>query len=311
MNIDMKLCSCIVCSLLTLVFSFPVGAQMVINQSSPGTVRLAGDSRVIPLLVDETDEVGIKLAAAALREDFNRVTGVRPELLSAVPGNDSPILIIGTLGKSRWIDQLVKEKKIEGKELTGKWEKYLIQQVEDSFPGVQEAVVIAGSDKRGTIYDIYELSDAIGVSPWYYWADVPVRKSGSLFFKRGVYTDGEPAVKYRGIFLNDKWPSLGGWATSTFGGFNSQFYEKVFELILRLKGNYLWPAMWNSAFYDDDPRNGVLADEMEIVIGTSHHEPMGRAHKEWSRYGSGAWDYAVNRAVLDEFWRGGTERLKD
>src|SRR5690606_2334172 len=152
---------------------------------------------------------------------------------------------------------------------------------------IDEALVIAGSDKRGTIYGIYELSRQIGVSPWYYWADVPARKSKNIYIKRGIYTAGEPAVEYRGIFINDEEPALGNWVRATFGGFNHLFYEKVFELILRLKGNFLWPAMWGKAFYDDDPQNAVLADEMGVVIGTSHHEPMARAHVEWSRYGEG------------------------
>ena len=164
---------------------------------------------------------------------------------------------------------------------------------------------------RGTIYGIYELSRQMGVSPWYYWADVPVRKSEKIFIKPGKFTAGEPAVKYRGIFLNDEAPALSGWSKATFGGFNHLFYEKVFELILRLKGNFIWPAMWGNAFYDDDPENGPLADKMGIVIGTSHHEPMGRAHAEWSKYGTGKWDYSKNQLVLAEFWRSGFERMKN
>ena len=164
---------------------------------------------------------------------------------------------------------------------------------------------------RGTIYGIYELSRQMGVSPWYYWADVPVRKSEKIFIKPGKFTAGEPAVKYRGIFLNDEAPALSGWSKATFGGFNHLFYEKVFELILRLKGNFIWPAMWGNAFYDDDPENGPLADKMGIVIGTSHHEPMGRAHAEWSKYGTGKWDYSKNQQVLAEFWRSGFERMKN
>ena len=151
----------------------------------------------------------------------------------------------------------------------------------------------------------------MGVSPWYYWADVPVRKSEKIFIKPGKFTAGEPAVKYRGIFLNDEAPALSGWSKATFGGFNHLFYEKVFELILRLKGNFIWPAMWGNAFYDDDPENGPLADKMGIVIGTSHHEPMGRAHAEWSKYGTGKWDYSKNQQVLAEFWRSGFERMKN
>ena len=151
----------------------------------------------------------------------------------------------------------------------------------------------------------------MGVSPWYYWADVPVRKSEKIFIKPGKFTAGEPAVKYRGIFLNDEAPALSGWSKATFGGFNHLFYEKVFELILRLKGNFIWPAMWGSAFFDDDKENGPLADKMGIVIGTSHHEPMGRAHDEWRRYGTGKWDYSKNQKVLADFWKTGFERMKD
>ena len=118
-------------------------------------------------------------------------------------------------------------------------------------------------------------------------------------------------MKYRGIFLNDEWPSLGGWASATFGGFNSKFYETVFELVLRLKGNFMWPAMWNSAFYDDDPMNGPLANEMGIVMSTSHHEPMGQAQKDWKRRGTGEWNYNTNAAALRDFWQKGMERCKD
>ena len=200
---------------------------------------------------------------------------------------------------------------IEKSDLEGKYEKFIIQTIENPADGVEKALVIAGSDLRGTIYGIYELSRQMGVSPWYYWADVPVRKSEKIFIKPGKFTAGEPAVKYRGIFLNDEAPALSGWSKATFGGFNHLFYEKVFELILRLKGNFIWPAMWGNAFYDDDPENGPLADKMGIVIGTSHHEPMGRAHAEWSKYGTGKWDYSKNQQVLAEFWRSGFERMKN
>jgi len=150
----------------------------------------------------------------------------------------------------------------------------------------------------------------MGVSPWYWWADVPVQKREQVCVKRGTFTDGEPAVRYRGIFLNDEAPALSGWAHHTFGGFNHLFYEKVFELILRLRGNFLWPAMWGNAFFDDDPENGRLAQEMGIVIGTSHHEPMGRAHDEWRRHGSGPWNYQTNAPVLRDFWKSGMERME-
>lgn len=260
----------------------------------------------VSILADPTDFEGVQHALKNLLEDFERVTGSRPRQETG-----KHTLIIGTIGRSSYIDRLVREGKITGHELKGKFEKFIIQTVSDPLENVDEALVIAGSDKRGTIFGIYELSAQIGVSPWYYWADVPVRKQENLYVQRGIYTDGEPAVKYRGIFLNDEAPALSGWAGETFGGFNSQFYEKVFELILRLKGNFLWPAMWGSAFYDDDPLNGALADEMGIVISTSHHEPMGRAHDEWRRYGNGAWNFNKNAETLKTFWTGGMERMKD
>lgn len=285
--------------------------RFVTTQEVGNTFPLTEQSKPIPILVDGADYEGVLRASRDLQVDFSKVTGHVPEYnLNNIPSVNK-LIIIGTYGKSAYIDVLIEQGKIDRAALAGKWEKYFIQTIANPFPGIDEALVIAGSDKRGTIYGIYELSRQIGVSPWYYWADVPVQKHTDLYIVRGTYTEGEPAVKYRGIFLNDEAPALSGWSRETFGGFNSQFYEKVFELILRLKGNFLWPAMWGSAFYDDDPLNGPLADAMGVVIGTSHHEPMGRAHAEWKRYGSGAWDYSKNPKGLSEFWTGGMERMKN
>ncbi len=146
------------------------------------------------------------------------------------------------------------------------------------------------------------------MSPWYWWADVPVRRRDALFVRAGRYVRDEPAVQYRGLFINDEAPALSGWAREKFGGFNHQFYGHVFELLLRLRANFLWPAMWGNAFYDDDPQNAALADEYGIVIGTSHHEPMMRAHDEWRRYGTGPWNYATNAEALRAFWAEGVRR---
>ena len=179
------------------------------------------------------------------------------------------------------------------------------------WPGVDQALIIAGSDKRGTIFGIYDLSEQIGVSPWYWWADVPVQHHDQLFIRPGRYVQDEPAVKYRGIFLNDEAPALTGWVREKFGDYNHQFYEKVFELLLRLKANYLWPAMWNSAFNEDDPLNPRVADEYGIVMGTSHHEPMLRAQQEWKRHGNGAWDYSTNGEALRAFWTEGVHRNRN
>ena len=167
---------------------------------------------------------------------------------------------------------------------------------------------MAGSDKRGTIYGTYEVSEQIGVSPWYWWADVPVRRRTSLFAAPFTRVEPGPAVRYRGIFLNDEAPALAGWAREKFGGFNHQFYARVFELILRLRGNYLWPAMWDNAFNEDDPENPRLADEYGVVMGTSHHEPMLRAQQEWKRHGSGPWNFQQNGAELEKFWSEGIRR---
>ena len=142
----------------------------------------------------------------------------------------------------------------------------------------------------------YDISRRAGVSPWNWWADVPVRTTGGPVRAPGRRIDA-PLVKYRAIFFNDEDPSLKGWATATYGGLNHKFYGQVFELILRLKGNMIWPAMWGKAFYDDDAENSPTAERYGIVIGTSHHEPLMRAHVEWERYGKGAWDYTTNATL--------------
>lgn len=221
--------------------------------------------------------------------------------LKAVTGSANAPVVVGTIGKSK----LAKKYKRQSKELQGKWEQYLI------FTD-KGKLVILGSDKRGTIYGIYELSRQIGVSPWYWMADAPIQKHDQLFAKSGIYTDGEPKVKYRGIFINDEWPSFGTWCKNQFGGINSKAYARIFELMLRLKANYFWPAMWDSRFNEDDPLSPQLADDMGIVMGTSHHEPMMRAHKEYvyRKDSIGAWDYATNKANLDRFFEEGLERNK-
>ena len=273
------------------------------NQSDYFSLIQNGQS--IQVISDPNDDKGVLRAVNDLKDDFRKVTGNLP----AASGKTA--IIVGTVGKSAIIDQLLKVGKIDKNELAGKNEKYLIQIIDNPTNDLQKALVISGSDKRGTIYGIYELSKQIGVSPWYWWADVPVEHQDDLYVKPGKYTDGEPAVKYRGIFINDEAPAFQGWSQAKFGGVNSKVYEHIFELILRLKGNFLWPAMWANAFFDDDPRNGELANEMGIITGTSHHEPMGRAHDEWRRYGKGPWDYDKNPEVLREFWRGGMERMKN
>jgi hypothetical protein len=280
-------------------------------ENSANHFALVANGVSVPMLVDSVDFWGVLRAVNDLQNDIKKVSEVSPTILKNSPVNSKRVLIIGTVGKNSVILQLIKSKKINPTDIVGKREKFIIQTVSNPFPNVDEALVIAGSDMRGTIYGVYELSEQIGVSPWYYWADVPVKKHQNIYIKNGIYTDGEPAVRYRGIFLNDEAPALSGWSKMTFGGFNHKFYEKVFELLLRLKGNFIWPAMWGSAFFDDDPENGELANKMGIVVSTSHHEPMGKAHAEWKKYGSGKWDYNKNETVLKHFWQKGFERQKD
>lgn len=264
-----------------------------------------------PILADSRDYPGVLRAARDLQKDIARVTTREPSFMIDGPERSPYVVVIGTLGKNRLIDTLVRKGKLDVAAIRGHWESFLIQVVPQPWPGVKSALVIVGSDKRGTIYGLYDVSEQIGVSPWYWWADVPVTHRDQLFVRAGRYLQGEPAVKYRGIFINDEAPALTGWVREKFGNYNHQFYEKVFELLLRLKANYLWPAMWNNAFNDDDELNPKLADEYGIVMGTSHHEPMLRAQQEWERYGKGAWDYATNGGVLRQFWSEGIKRNRN
>ncbi|UKT63519.1 glycosyl hydrolase 115 family protein [Pedobacter mucosus] len=290
--------------------SFAAGADPFINKALvPGSFSIANKGKISSILVSNNEWPGVIIAAKNLQTDLQKVTGIIPKF--TLDKGSGMAIIIGTIGKSTVIDELIKKNKINVSGIAGNWESTLIEVVKNPMPGIDSALVIAGSDKRGTIYGVYELSSQVGVSPWYYWADVPVKKSDALFAISGRHIILSPAIKYRGIFLNDEAPALSGWSRKDFGGLNSKFYEKVFELILRLKGNYLWPAMWGSAFNDDDKMNPILADEFGVVIGTSHHEPLTRAHDEWKRYKGGKWNYEQNPAQLKTFWETGLKRVAD
>jgi hypothetical protein len=273
---------------------------------------IADGSRLATLVTDSGEDAGVVRAAADLQSDIERVTGARPTLMRGAKAIDRHAIVIGTLGKSGFIDGLAASGQLDVSGIRGQWEGYVIQVVRAPWQGNEPTLVIAGADKRGTIFGIYALSEQIGVSPWYWWADVPVRRRDRLYVPAGTRVADKPVVKYRGIFLNDEAPALSGWAKEKFGGFNHRFYARVFELILRLRGNYLWPAMWlPTAFYDDDAENGRLAHEYGIVMGTSHHEPMMRAHAEWHRGGDrGPWNYEKNAERLREFWRDGVRRSR-
>ena len=278
---------------------------------------IAKEGKTASIIVDADDWKGVIRAAHNLADDVRKVTGKEAPLLSPPGGKSdaaisSPqggtgggLIIVGTIGKSRLIDRLIKQKKLDVKIIKGRWEAYKICVVDENL-------VIAGSDKRGTIYGIYELSQRMGVSPWYWMADAPVIHKDEVWYYGYGHDYDWPAVKYRGIFINDEWPSFGTWCNTHFGGVNSKAYEKIFELLLRLKANYFWPAMWATAFNEDDPESPRLADEMGIVMGTSHHEPMMRSHREYLKRKDevGPWDYATNKERVDQFFREGMERNK-
>ena len=289
---------------------YALGTPRFVDLQGKDGVRLVAGSRAAPIVVGKDDYPGVLRAARDLQRDIRKVTGKTPQWHTGA-ASASDVIIVGTLGRHALIDELASQGRIDTRTLAGQWEGFLIQAVTDPLPGVKRALVIAGSDKRGTIYGIYTLSEQIGVSPWHWWADVPVSRHAALSVPLGTRLMDKPAVQYRGIFLNDEAPALTNWAKQRFGGFNRKFHEQLFELMLRLRANYLWPAMWGSAFYDDDKGNGELADTMGIVMGTSHHEPMMRAHQEWLRHGKGPWDYSRNADALRAFWAQGLRNSRD
>ena len=285
-------------------------AGIVVLSKTSKALTIATSESSAPILIDVNEVLGVETLAHCFAEDFARVGLKRPNIVNEVP-ECGTIVIIGTVEGSQYIKKLAGEGKINLDPIKGFWEASLIQVVKKPFPNVKRALVIVGSDKRGAIYGMFNISREMGVSPWYWWADVPTPQQSLVAIKKGIHLNTSPKVKYRGLFLNDEEPALGGWARATFGGFNHEFYTQLFELTLRMKGNYVWPAMWGSAFYADDPKNGVVANEYGIVIGTSHHEPLARAHSEWRRSGGGEWNFSTNAEGLKEFWKGGMERVKD
>ncbi len=282
------------------------------------------DKKVSKIYIDAKgrDYEGLSLVAESFANDINLVAGTVPMVTTDISILDSTIIVAGSIGNNDLIDALISEGKIDISNIKDKWECYKICIVDRPVPGVDRAMVIVGSDKRGTIYGIYHISELIGVSPWVYWGDVMPEKKSVLDIPADKlnFTSKEPSVKYRGIFLNDEWPSLGTWTTNKFGDFNEDLYVKVFELLLRLKGNFLWPAMWSAIFSENGKSSGIanakLADAYGIVISTSHHEPMFRAGEEWQKhyknYGtSNEWNFANNKEAITKFWEDGVKRNKD
>jgi hypothetical protein len=299
--------------LLTLLYFLPLaaahGQQFITTRSEPGAFPVAATSSTAAIYVDSGDLFLVRKAAEMLQQDIGRVTGKIPKIIHSLSSATGNVIIIGSLDHSAGIRQLSADKKLHTRNLKDKWEAYRLQVLDHPTGGITKALLIIGSDRRGTAYGVFTLSKQMGVSPWYWWADVPVKKKKEVFVKKGIYYYGPPAVKYRGIFLNDEAPALSGWVHEKYGGFNHKFYVRVFKLLLRLRANYLWPAMWGSSFDVDDTLNPILANKYGIVMGTAHNEPMMRSRKEWRDFGHGPWNYQTNADSLRAFWVKGIRRM--
>lgn len=282
---------------------------MPVSASPTGdAMMLAAEGHTVAVYYSEEDANVVQLAAEALRDDIQRVTGLRPEVSTATPRAPRAILI-GTLGQSSLIDDLVKAGKIDVSVISGKWEAYVAAVVNNPLPDVEQGLIIVGSDRRGTAFGVFGLSESIGVSPWHFWGDVPVAKKDALYIA-GSHTQQSPGVKYRGIFINDEDWGIQPWAANTFepevGNIGSKTYATIFELLLRLHGNVIWPAMHefpvkSTPFYEI-PENKVVADNYAIVISTSHHEPMLTNSHEYDEAVHGPYDYWNNRERIYNFW---------
>ncbi|PCD26224.1 hypothetical protein AU210_012656 [Fusarium oxysporum f. sp. radicis-cucumerinum] len=294
--------------------------KIVDFKPSPGSILLVGAS----IVVGQSDYPGVIRAARDLAQDFARVTkgGASPLVVISSESDYDKIhtetaIVVGSVASSGIIKTLAQQGKLDTQAIDGKWETFSTNIIDQPLGKCEKALVIAGSDKRGTIFGIYTLSEQIGVSPWYWWADVPPKHHEELYATEKQTVHGEPSVRHRGIFLNDEAPALTGWVREKFGGYNSKFYVKVFELLLRLKANFLWPAMWpgypnpGASFFTDDPLNQKLADEYGIVISTSHHEPMQRLSNEWfAENPDGSWNWLTNKQKITKFFEHGASRAK-
>ena len=273
-----------------------------------GDFKLVAAGGAATIWVAAEDYQVAKLAAGDLAKDVERVTGVRAAVRSAAAGLGPHAVLIGTLGHSPILDGLAGQGKLDVAEIRGKWETFLLTVVRQPLPGVEDALVIAGSDRRGTAFGVYDLSGQMGVSPWNWWADVPPQHRKDIFVRSGRYRQGPPSVKFRGIFLNDEDWGLRPWAGKTFdpelGDIGPKTYARVFELLLRLKANFLWPAMHGcTQAFNNYPRNKEVADEYAIVMGSSHAEPMLRNNvTEWDHKVRGEWDYETNGDGVRKYW---------
>src|SRR5262249_16206940 len=288
-------------------FAYPPDQSWIHDHYLKGDFILVQGNEVGDILVSANDFKVVQIAARDFADDVERVTGKKPVLKTASSPASRYAVIIGTLGQSALIDSLVRSDKLEVEELRGKWESFVVATVPHPLPNIEMGLVVVGSDRRGTAYGVFELSQQMGVSPWYWWADVPPVRHENLFVAAGGRRAGPPSVQYRGIFLNDEDLGLQPWAAKTFdpqlGDIGPKTYARIFELLLRLKANTLWPAMHNcTKAFNLYPDKKVVADDYAIVMGSSHAEPMLRNNvTEWTEKAE-EYDYTRNAAGVLKYW---------
>ena len=282
-----------------------------------GSFPLVKDYQATSILIDNADAKIVSIVANAIASDIELVTAAKPLVETNIKNNNSYLIIAGTIGKSAAIDEMVKTNKLDVSKIRNKWESFTITTINSPIKGIQQALVIAGSDPRGTAYGLFELSKAAGVAPWVWWADVVPLKQKMLFVSPGTFTSKEPSVKYRGFFLNDEDWGLQPWAAKTFepetGDIGPKTYAKIFELMLRLRANLIWPAMHDctKAFFTI-PGNAKVAEDYGILLGTSHAEPMLRNNVgEWNEKTMGHYNYINNKETVYKYWEERVTESKD
>ena len=291
--------------ILLLIGGRTITCAQVALSDNKGAFEIVSGSRVAAIYYDAEDAVVVATSAKMFADDVKAVSGRRPKITTTIPSSAKSLIIVGTIGQSAPIDALASAGKIDVSGFSDGWERYGIFCVEKPFKGIEKALVVAGSDRRGTAYGLLSISEAIGVSPWYWWADVPVEKHRKVAVDVQSYVSDEPSVKYRGIFINDEDWGLLPWATKTFepetGSIGPKTYAKVCELLLRLKANYLCPAMHRrSVAFNEIAENKVVADTYGIVMGSVHCEPLLYNNaREWNKKVQGEWNYQTNKETIN------------
>jgi hypothetical protein len=296
------------CLLLSLLVASIARAELTVSSTpAPGAVSVVANGRTADIYVDSNDIKLVNIAAGLLADDVERVSGQKPKIAHDPAQLGAQAIIVGSIGHSALIDQLAASGKIDVADVKDQWETFKVAVVNKPLPNVESAIIVAGSDRRGTAYGVFEISKAIGVSPWYWWADIPPQHRDAIVISPATIKEGPPSVKYRGIFINDEDWGLQPWSAKTFepevGDIGPKTYAKVFELLLRLRANYIWPAMHEvtKEFYLI-PGNVETADEWGIVAGASHPEPMNRNNVHWNQENRGPWRYDTNREGILKYW---------